>query len=484
MNNLNHHKIILKGLLVPFSQVGFQPSQLAAHSRLLETGHADSLLNMGAFLDKPKTEKHNAHGAGNGLRYGLSSMQGWRVEMEDAHTAVVGIPHGLEDWSFFAVYDGHAGSRVANYCSTHLLEHITTNEDFRAADKSGFALEPSVENVKTGIRTGFLKIDEYMRNFSDLRNGMDRSGSTAVGVMISPTHIYFINCGDSRAVLCRNGQVCFSTQDHKPCSVMIQRVNGSLAVSRALGDYDYKCVDGKGPTEQLVSPEPEVYEILRAEEDEFVVLACDGIWDVMSNEELCEFVNSRLEVSDDLENVCNWVVDTCLHKGSRDNMSIVLVCFANLELDKHLESRVEVMQKSGEEGMPDLAHVMRILSAENIPNLPPGGGLAGKRNVIEAVYSRLNPNKDNDGASEEAEESGSQGKLVEALRQMRVNHRGNYRQLLEEMLTSYRLAKVEGEESPAGPAAATASSNSDAGNPVAVQERHTESGPAELDSPK
>ena len=95
---------------------------------------------------------------------------------------------------------------------------------------------------------------------------------------------------------------------------MIQRVNGSLAVSRALGDYDYKCVDGKGPTEQLVSPEPEVYEIVRAEEDEFVVLACDGIWDVMSNEELCEFVKSRLEVSDDLENVCNWVVDTCLHK--------------------------------------------------------------------------------------------------------------------------------------------------------------------------
>ncbi|XP_069881600.1 protein phosphatase 1B isoform X3 [Dipodomys merriami] len=383
---------------------------------------AGSLLNMGAFLDKPKTDKHNAHGAGNGLRYGLSSMQGWRVEMEDAHTAVVGIPHGLEDWSFFAVYDGHAGSRVANYCSTHLLEHITTNEDFRAVGKPGSAQEPSVENVKNGIRTGFLKIDEYMRNFSDLRNGMDRSGSTAVGVMISPTHIYFINCGDSRAVLYRNGQVCFSTQDHKPCnprekeriqnaggSVMIQRVNGSLAVSRALGDYDYKCVDGKGPTEQLVSPEPEVYEILR-EEDEFIILACDGIWDVMSNEELCEFVKSRLEVSDDLENVCNWVVDTCLHKGSRDNMSIVLVCFPNApkvsdeavkrdsELDKHLESRVEeIMEKSGEEGMPDLAHVMRILSAENIPNLPPGGGLASKRNIIEAVYSRLNPNTESDG---------------------------------------------------------------------------------------
>ncbi|XP_008113922.2 protein phosphatase 1B isoform X1 [Anolis carolinensis] len=443
---------------------------------------------MGAFLDKPKTEKHNAHGAGNGLRYGLSSMQGWRVEMEDAHTAVVGIPHGLEDWSFFAVYDGHAGSRVANYCSNHLLEHITSNEDFRGTEQPSSTLEPSVENVKSGIRTGFLKIDEYMRNFSDLRNGMDRSGSTAVGVMISPDHIYFINCGDSRAVLYRNGQVCFSTQDHKPCnprekeriqnaggSVMIQRVNGSLAVSRALGDYDYKCVDGKGPTEQLVSPEPEVYEIVRAEEDEFIVLACDGIWDVMSNEELCEFVKSRLEVSDDLEKVCNWVVDTCLHKGSRDNMSIVLVCFSNApkvsdeavkrdaELDKHLESRVEeIMEKSGEEGMPDLAHVMRILSAENIPNLPPGGGLAGKRNIIEAVYNRLNPHRENDGDPGDAAAGGTQGKLVEALRQVRITHRGNYRHLLEDVLISYRLAKMQGEDcSHAESASASTSESTD-----------------------
>lgn len=67
---------------------------------------------------------------------------------------------------------------------------------------------------------------------------------------------------------------------------------------------------------------------------------------------------------------------------------------------------------------------------------------------------------------------------------MRINHRGNYRQLLEEMLTSYRLAKVEGEENPAEPAAAATSSNSDAGNPVTMQESHTESesGLAELDS--
>lgn len=387
---------------------------------------------MGAFLDKPKTQKHNSHGEGNGLRYGLSSMQGWRVEMEDAHTAVLGLPApGMKDWSFFAVYDGHAGSRVANYCSKHLLEHIISASlgqqgvsDSSSSDPVA-VFPPSVEAVKAGIRTGFLRIDEHMRSFSDLRNGMDRSGSTAVGILTSPEHFFFINCGDSRAVLYRNSNVCFSTLDHKPCnprekeriqnaggSVMIQRVNGSLAVSRALGDYDYKNVDGKGPTEQLVSPEPEVFEMVRApEQDQFVILACDGIWDVMSNEDLCVFVKSRLEVCSDLERVCNEVVDTCLHMGSRDNMSVVLVCLPNApkvseeavrkdaELNKYLESRVEeMMSQPGEDGYPDLATVMRDLSTDNnMPPLPPGGGLASKHSVIEAVYNSMNPYREEDG---------------------------------------------------------------------------------------
>ncbi|XP_056326386.1 protein phosphatase 1B isoform X1 [Danio aesculapii] len=388
---------------------------------------------MGAFLDKPKTEKHNAHGEGNGLRFGLSSMQGWRVEMEDAHTAAVGLPHGLDDWSFFGVYDGHAGSRVANYCSKHLLEHIIAAGSADELRKAGAPAPETlaIEAVKRGIRAGFLRIDEHMRSFTDLRNGMDRSGSTAVAVLLSREHLYFINCGDSRALLCRSAHVCFSTMDHKPCdprekeriqnaggSVMIQRVNGSLAVSRALGDYDYKCVEGKGPTEQLVSPEPEVFEIARSDsEDEFVVLACDGIWDVMTNEDLCAFVRSRLEVTNDLERVCNEVVDTSLHKGSRDNMSIVLVCLPNApkvsedavkrdaELDKYLESRVEeLVEKAGEDGVPELAHVMSSLSQENIPNLPPGGGLASKHSVIETVYNRLNPQREEDGSGADLED--------------------------------------------------------------------------------
>ncbi|XP_013395511.1 protein phosphatase 1B [Lingula anatina] len=368
---------------------------------------------MGAFLDKPKTEKHNETGVGNGLRFGLSSMQGWRVEMEDAHCAVIGLP-GLQDWSFFAVFDGHAGDRVSAYCSEQLLEAIVANEDFQRS-------EPNLENVKKGIRTGFLNLDEKMRNIPDVINGKDKSGSTAVCSLVSPNHILFANCGDSRGIHCRDGRVWFTTQDHKPVnptekeriqkaggSVMIQRVNGSLAVSRALGDFEYKNVEGMGPCEQLVSPEPEIYVEDRNEKDEFLVLACDGVWDVMSNEDLYEFVKNRMQVTDDLQSICNQVVDTCLYKGSRDNMSIVIVAFQGApsvsedaqnrekELDDLLENKVKEilngLSAKKEERYCDVNYVMNALSEEDIQGLPPGGGLAAKRTAVESILSKYNVN--------------------------------------------------------------------------------------------
>lgn len=271
---------------------------------------------MGSFLDKPNTDKCNEQGEGNGLKYGVGSMQGWRCEMEDAHYAksVLGTDE-LKDWSYFAVFDGHAGVKVSEHCAKHLLDCILDTDEFR---KKSFV---------QGIRTGFLNLDENMRNIPDLSQGVDRSGTTAVCAFISPENVYIANCGDSRAILCRNGMPIFSTQDHKPIlpgekerilnaggSVMIQRINGSLAVSRALGDYDYKNVQDKGQCEQLVSPEPEIFCLDRDPADEFLILACDGIWDVMTNEDVCSYVQSRLKVESDLQKITNSVIDTCFYK--------------------------------------------------------------------------------------------------------------------------------------------------------------------------
>jgi len=384
---------------------------------------------MGAFLDKPKTEKYNESKAGAGLRYGLSSMQGWRIEMEDAHSAVIGLPEVGENISWFAVFDGHAGSRVSAHCSTHLLESISSTDDFKEALKKEHQLseEELMEKVKTGIMSGFLELDEKLRKIPEVANGEDKSGTTACCVLITEKYVIFSNCGDSRGILStKTGSAndasasspVLATLDHKPSNpiertrienaggnVMIQRVNGSLAVSRALGDFEYKNVEGKSPKEQLVSPEPEFYMKLREPEiDEFLVLACDGVWDVMTNEELTSFVSARLRITDDLETVANEVIDTCLHKGSRDNMSIIIIAFPAVpkvdpeakrkdeELNRLLEQKVTDIVKEHDSDI-EFHAVFQRLSEEEILDLPPGGGLYSKKLCIEEVYNALCPGK-------------------------------------------------------------------------------------------
>ena len=123
---------------------------------------------MGAFLDTPNTEKYNEHGEGNGLKYGVASMQGWRLEMEDAHRAITGLEGSLADWSYFAVFDGHAGALVSAHSSEHLLECIMQTEEFKA------------EDVIKGIHSGFLNLDDKMRGLPEMTDGTDKSGSTAV----------------------------------------------------------------------------------------------------------------------------------------------------------------------------------------------------------------------------------------------------------------------------------------------------------------
>lgn len=119
---------------------------------------------MGAFLDKPKTEKYNESKTGAGLRYGLSSMQGWRIEMEDAHSAIIGIPEIGENMSWFAVFDGHAGSRVSAHCATQLLETISSKDDFKESLKKEHQLseEELMEKVNKTILYDYQIISYFI----------------------------------------------------------------------------------------------------------------------------------------------------------------------------------------------------------------------------------------------------------------------------------------------------------------------------------
>jgi protein phosphatase 1B len=83
---------------------------------------------------------------------------------------------------------------------------------------------------------GFLLLDDKMRRIPEMASGEDKSGSTAVCVLISPSHMYIANCGDSRGVLCRDAVVAYSTQDHKPVNPSekerIQNAGGSVMIQR------------------------------------------------------------------------------------------------------------------------------------------------------------------------------------------------------------------------------------------------------------
>lgn len=190
----------------------------------------------------------------------------------------------------------------------------------------------------------FLDIDDTM--LYDEAYGEQMAGSTAVTVIIKNNKLYCANAGDSRAIACINGEVEVLSLDHKPNNfieskriseaggwVEFNRVNGNLALSRALGDFIFKKNSKKKAEEQIVTAYPDV-EVRDITEDwDFLVLACDGIWDVLSNEEVIQFCRKRIGMGMMPEEICEEIMTHCLAPDCQmggiggDNMTIVLVCF-------------------------------------------------------------------------------------------------------------------------------------------------------------
>lgn len=131
------------------------------------------------------------------------------------------------------------------------------------------------------------------------------------------------NAGDSRCVLCRDGQAVELSLDHKPedepeMERIVKaggkvtadgRVNGGLNLSRALGDHAYKQNADLPPQEQMISALPDVRHItIEPERDEFMVLACDGIWNFMSSQDVIQFIRARLTQNyEKLSKICEEV---------------------------------------------------------------------------------------------------------------------------------------------------------------------------------
>jgi serine/threonine protein phosphatase PrpC len=171
-------------------------------------------------------------------------------------------------------------------------------------------------------------------------------GCTAVSVLIHNDKVTVANTGDSRCVMSRRGEAVPLTLDHKPIIyeeaqriiraggfVRDNRVNGALNVSRTLGDLDFKRNVELPHTEQMVVATPDITDLELREGNEFLIIACDGIWDVMSNQEAVDFARKRIRQGQSLKSICEQMCDFCLApdlKGmcrGADNMSVIIVLF-------------------------------------------------------------------------------------------------------------------------------------------------------------
>ncbi|CAA2967703.1 protein phosphatase 2C 37-like [Olea europaea var. sylvestris] len=291
-------------------------------------------------------------------KFGVTSVCGRRREMEDAvaiHPCFCGkindISTGLH---FFGVYDGHGCSHVATKCKERM--HEIVKDELKSGE------DPSWNEI---MFKSFIKMDKEVTEWST--NGAptstcrcelqtphcDAVGSTAVVAAVTPDKIIVSNCGDSRAVLCRNGVAIPLSTDHKPDRPdELDRINqaggrvifwdgprvlGVLAMSRAIGDNYLK---------PYVIPEPDVTITERTADDECLILASDGLWDVVTNEVACGVARMCLrsrKPSYPSQSPGNETTVTAAGESSDKACSDASILLTKLALARHSSDNVSVV---------------------------------------------------------------------------------------------------------------------------------------------
>jgi len=260
-------------------------------------------------------------------------MQGWRIAMEDAHATVLELEEGQEKPNaFFAVYDGHGGSNIAKFAGQNVHKRLVTEETYKQKDYGA------------ALKRAFLGTDEdILANPTYVR---EPSGCTAVAALVTNDNkIYVANAGDSRAVLSVKGEVKPLSFDHKPSNdvekarisgaggyIEYGRVNGNLALSRALGDFEFKKNTALGAEKQIITADPDITVHEITEEDEFLIIACDGIWDCLSSQQAVDFVRYQVYEGKDLQEIGENMCEHCLAPDTTsgagigcDNMTVMIV---------------------------------------------------------------------------------------------------------------------------------------------------------------
>ncbi|GMI73701.1 Type 2C protein phosphatase 49 [Hibiscus trionum] len=294
--------------------------------------------------------------------------------MEDEHIRIDNLSSHLgsvfkfpKPSAFYGVFDGHGGPEAAGYIRKHALRFFFEDVNFPQTCEvdDGF-----LEGVENSLRKSFLLADLALADDCTVSSS---SGTTALTALIFGRLLMVANAGDCRAVLCRKGEAIDMSEDHRPIYPSEQRrveelggfiddgyLNGVLSVSRALGDWDMKFP--KGSPSPLIA-EPEFRKMVLTEDDEFLIIGCDGIWDVITSQHAVSLVRRGLQRHDDPEQCAKDLVTEALHRKTFDNLTVIVICFSaprSREQPSPRQTRLKFCSLS-----PEALHSLRSLLDQN-----------------------------------------------------------------------------------------------------------------------
>ncbi|XP_070807175.1 protein phosphatase 1F [Pituophis catenifer annectens] len=257
------------------------------------------------------------------LQISIHATRNTRRKMEDRHVSLPEFNQlfGLEDdvdRAYFAVYDGHGGIEAANYAAAHLHVNLAHHKKL-------------LESPAEALRDSFQKTDDMF--LSRARREKLRSGTTGVSCLLVDDKLHIAWLGDSQVILVQQGKVITLMEPHKPerederqriedlggCITYMDcwRVNGTLAVSRAIGDllqkpYISGCADGAS------------FELTGTED--YVLLACDGFFDAIQPVEVVDHVLEHLTQNHgDGLRTAEKLVAAAKESGSTDNITVLVL---------------------------------------------------------------------------------------------------------------------------------------------------------------
>lgn len=264
-----------------------------------------------------------------------ASQQGKRPSNEDVEVTInnlneygLAIDKKYAPIDIFIICDGHNGKQVSTYIAEQLARKFMNKTMNYPIGKK------MVKDIYDKIQLDLIK------NVST----SNIAGSTAITLIrynyLGKEKIQIFNVGDCRAVMCKDGLAIPLTKDHKPhwpeeterLKNIITlynlpdkigfydgdwRIHG-LSVSRSFGDID---------STPYITHQPDSFSYILSAKDKFIILACDGLWDVMENHEAVNFVLEKIKYGDARENIALQLAKRAIDKGSTDNVSVVIIKF-------------------------------------------------------------------------------------------------------------------------------------------------------------